>query len=150
MRLTRCVLLTGCLPCRYVSDIGAAELKPFFIVGCFITGVTFSIVLLRIHHLGRKTGSRQWYDTGFRALAVVSGLASVLCLCLLSILDTQHWRAVHIPLLYIFCAGMLVSAACTACVEREHVAKKSMDGGVTAPGESPGRRWYVSSWGGVL
>ena len=134
------------MDCSYISDIGGGDLKPFFILGCFATGLPFAVVLLRIHIIRlRHRQQHSLLDKTVRVLAMVSGLGAAAALCLLSILDTRHWRQVHIPLLYVFCAGMLLSATCTAAAERNGVMRsvKQQDGRSTQLGGRE-RKWKLA------
>lgn len=71
----------------------------------------------------RQCQSQSWLDATSRLLALGSGIGAAASLCLLSILDAQHWRSVHIALMYVFCAGMLLGATCTAVAERTGVVQ---------------------------
>jgi hypothetical protein len=102
-------------------------LKPFFVIGCLTTATSFLACVLRIHFLWRPRILARRLATFFAILSLSAALLATLSLILLSIVDTYRFHKVHIPLLYTFCATMLISATFTALTERRVRPSSSLD-----------------------
>lgn len=100
----------------YISDIGAATLKPLFIAGSCVTTVTFDLAFVAerwLRHNGRLVPNT---SRGEKALAILTILFAVLGtagLILLSIFDTKRHHQLHYIFLLLFIVGYLLSAICT-------------------------------------
>lgn len=110
----------------FISDIAAFTLKPFFVAGGIITGITYFGTVLAVHHvrysprfygpaaiedytepLWRKTAS---------LIALVAGILASVCLVLLAIFDTFDSHVWHRHFLLGTFAGLALSSLATTSV----------------------------------
>ncbi|KAI5838911.1 Frag1/DRAM/Sfk1 family-domain-containing protein [Morchella snyderi] len=91
----------------YISDIGASMLKPFFVIGCTITSITFFSSLYAIHRNQRRL------ETPIDIAAIGAGGLGAVSLILLSILDTASFPRFHYGFLCLFMLGVIFSAIFT-------------------------------------
>lgn len=93
----------------YVSDAGANQMKPLFIVGAIVTSVTFDIFLI----LRSQVAFRE-YKRGQKILstaAVIFSFAGTLGFCAISIFDVRSYRPVHEAFLSFFLVAYIIMAA---------------------------------------
>lgn len=97
----------------YISDIGADILKPLFIAGCSVTGVSLVASLTierRLRHRGRLLPDMRKRERVTSGLAIASSVLAALGLVLLSIFDTKRHHGAHDALLLVFMVGVVLSA----------------------------------------
>lgn len=90
---------------RYISNIGAEGIKPFFIVGSIITVVFLDLTLLSerwLRHAGQLVPNKGALDKACAILSLVCALGGALGLILLSIFDTKHHPNLHDGFLVLF------------------------------------------------
>jgi len=100
----------------YISDVGADILKPLFIVGCVITGVSFflSLSIERwLRHDGRLIPTMRRRERVFSSLAILGSFIGGAGLILLSIFDTKRHPSLHRVFLLVFILGVGFSAIFT-------------------------------------
>ncbi|KAI0749424.1 Frag1/DRAM/Sfk1 family-domain-containing protein [Daedaleopsis nitida] len=100
----------------YISDVGASFLKPLFIVGCVVTGVSFflSLVVERwLRHDGRLVANMRRRERVLSSLAILGSFIGGCGLILLSIFDTKNYTNLHRLFLLIFIVGVGLSAIFT-------------------------------------
>ncbi|TFK94035.1 hypothetical protein K466DRAFT_510385 [Polyporus arcularius HHB13444] len=100
----------------YISDVGADILKPLFIVGCAITGVSFFLALTIerwLRHSGRLLPTMRRRERVFSSLAILSSFIGACGLILLSIFDTKRHTSLHRVFLLVFIVGVGLSAIFT-------------------------------------
>jgi hypothetical protein len=97
----------------YISDVGAAELKPLFIAGCVITTVLLdlSFGLDRwLRHKGRLAPNTTTAEKVLSGLTIAFAVVGTVGLILLSIFDTARYPRLHDIFLLLFIAGYVLSA----------------------------------------
>ncbi|KAI2616323.1 Frag1/DRAM/Sfk1 [Hypoxylon sp. NC1633] len=105
----------------FISDIGAHQFKPVFIIGCAATGVSFIGTMFAVHHVRYSpkfyglTDDAPWRQAT-SLVAQVAGLASAVSLTNLSIFDTEDASVSHRHLLMSTFGGLFVSAVTTTAV----------------------------------
>lgn len=104
----------------WVSDIGAQELKPFFVLFCCLTAIFFVVTTFNVHSLrysGSSLGSndRLWRRF-FSLLSVGLSIIAGLCLAGLSIYDCYSAGGIHAFFLNSALASIGACAACVAFV----------------------------------
>ena len=90
---------------RYISDIGAWELKPLFITMGAITVVTFDLSLIFerwLRHSGRLAHNTSWFQKMLAILAIISAIVGAAGLILLTIFDTLRHHTLHDVFLCVF------------------------------------------------
>ncbi|RPD59993.1 hypothetical protein L226DRAFT_463244 [Lentinus tigrinus ALCF2SS1-7] len=100
----------------YISDVGADILKPLFIVGCAITGVSFflSLSIERwLRHQGRLLPNMRRRERVLSSLAILGSFIGGCGLILLSIFDTKRFTSLHRVFLLVFIVGVGLSAIFT-------------------------------------
>ncbi|THH31422.1 hypothetical protein EUX98_g2739 [Antrodiella citrinella] len=100
----------------YISDVGADILKPLFIVGCVITGVSFFLALSVerwLRHSGRLIPTMRRREQVFSSLAILGSFIGGAGLILLSIFDTERHPSLHRVFLLVFILGVGLSAIFT-------------------------------------
>ncbi|KAI0471998.1 hypothetical protein GGR56DRAFT_101695 [Xylariaceae sp. FL0804] len=110
----------------YISDVGAAELKPLFVAGAILTTLFLDLSfgsdrLLR--HKGRLVPNTTTGEKVLSALTIVFAVIGTFGLCLLSGFDTAHYPKLHDIFLLLFIAGYLLSAI-FICWEYQRLGKK--------------------------
>lgn len=107
----------------YISNIGAAELKPLFIAAAVVVTLTLDSAFVAdrwLRHKGRLVPNA---STGEKVLAVLTIFFAVVGtagLILLSIFDTARYHRLHDVFLLLFIAGYLLSAVFT-CWESQRL-----------------------------
>ena len=97
----------------YISDIGASNLQPLFIVGSTLTAASFVSVLVIegfLRHNGKLNADLSRREKLFSYLAIVGSVIGGLALVLLSCFNDNFFGAEHDTFLVIFIIGVAVSA----------------------------------------
>lgn len=97
----------------YISDIGAARLKPLFIAGCVVTSVFLDLSLAAdrwLRHRGRLVRNATTGEKALSGLSIVFAVAGTAGLILLSIFDTAQHPRLHNGFLVLFIGGYIISA----------------------------------------
>ncbi|KAK9422021.1 putative Frag1/DRAM/Sfk1 family protein [Seiridium unicorne] len=97
----------------YISDVGAAELKPFFVVGCVITTIFLDLSFATdrwLRHKGRLVPNTTMGEKVLSGLTIFFALIGTVGLCFLSGFDTAHYPRLHDIFLLLFIAGYIISA----------------------------------------
>ncbi|KAK4148147.1 Frag1/DRAM/Sfk1 family-domain-containing protein [Dichotomopilus funicola] len=97
----------------YISDVGAAELKPLFITGCVLTTVLLDASFGAdrwLRHRGRLAPNTTTGEKVLSGLTIVFAIAGTVGLILLSIFDTARHPRLHDGFLLLFIAGYVLSA----------------------------------------
>ncbi|KAL2162699.1 hypothetical protein VTH06DRAFT_6535 [Thermothelomyces fergusii] len=97
----------------YISDVGASDLKPLFVVGCVLTAVLLDISFAAdrwLRHRGRLAPNTRTREKVLSSLAIVFAVVGTAGLILLSIFDTVNHRSLHNVFLYLFVVGYVLSA----------------------------------------
>ncbi|KAI0661619.1 Frag1/DRAM/Sfk1 family-domain-containing protein [Cubamyces menziesii] len=105
----------------YISDVGADILKPLFIVGCSITGVSFflsSAIERWLRHEGRLVANMRRRERVLATLAIIFAFVGMCGLILLSIFDTKRHPSLHRVFLLVFILGVGLSAIFTVAEYR--------------------------------
>ncbi|KAI0671428.1 Frag1/DRAM/Sfk1 family-domain-containing protein [Trametes maxima] len=100
----------------YISDVGADILKPLFIVGCVITGLSFflsSAIERLLRHQGRLVANMRRRERALASLAILFAFMGMCGLILLSIFDTKRFASLHRVFLLVFIVGVGLSAIFT-------------------------------------
>ncbi|KAI0649435.1 Frag1/DRAM/Sfk1 family-domain-containing protein [Trametes meyenii] len=100
----------------YISDVGADILKPLFIVGCVITGLSFflsSAIERLLRHQGRLVANMRRRERALATLAILFAFMGMCGLILLSIFDTKRFASLHRVFLLVFIVGVGLSAIFT-------------------------------------
>ncbi len=83
---------------RYISDVGAFDLKPLFIAGSCITVIFLDAAFLSerwLRHRGRLAKNKGRAEKILVVLSLFFALVGTLGLILLSIFDTFRHRSLH-------------------------------------------------------
>ncbi|KAK2460989.1 hypothetical protein APHAL10511_007459 [Amanita phalloides] len=97
----------------YISDIGAAGLKPLFIAGCCATAVAFVLSLAAerwLRHSGRLLPIMRRRERILSILAIAGSVIGGMGLILLSVFDTRRFTSLHRAFLLVFMVGVALSA----------------------------------------
>ncbi|KAL2025054.1 hypothetical protein VTK56DRAFT_56 [Thermocarpiscus australiensis] len=97
----------------YISDVGAAELKPLFVAGCVVTTVLLDLSFGAdrwLRHRGRLAPNTTTGEKVLSGLTIVFALVGTVGLILLSIFDTARYPRQHDIFLLLFIAGYVLSA----------------------------------------
>jgi len=97
----------------YISDVGAAYLKPLFITGCVITTVFLDISFAAdrwLRHKGRLVPNTTTSEKVLSGLTIVFAIIGTAGLILLSVFDTARYQKLHNVFLLFFIAGYILSA----------------------------------------
>lgn len=127
----------------FISDIGAFQFKPVFVVGCTITSVCFVGTVFCVHHVRYSPNFYALVDDArwrrvLSGVAMVTGLAAGACLFLLSVFDTLEEHEKHRYLLVGTFGGLALSSLATEIVWWDETWK---------PARFPGlRKWFVAQF----
>lgn len=119
----------------YISNVGAAKLKPLFIAGCCVTTVLLDLALLSdlwLRHRGRLVPNT---TRGEKTLAILTILFAAIGTCgliLLSIFDTARHNKLHDIFLFLFIAGYVFSAICT-CWQYQRLGMRTFSPFISRP-----------------
>ncbi|KAI0123114.1 Frag1/DRAM/Sfk1 family-domain-containing protein [Xylariales sp. AK1849] len=97
----------------YISDVGASELKPLFIVGCCLTTIFLDLSFGAdrwLRHKGRLVPNTTTGEKILAGLTIVFALIGTIGLTFLSGFDTARYPRLHDIFLLLFIAGYLISA----------------------------------------
>ncbi|KAK4193002.1 Frag1/DRAM/Sfk1 family-domain-containing protein [Podospora australis] len=97
----------------YISDVGAAYLKPLFITGCVLTTVLLDISFFAdrwLRHKGRLVPNTTMTEKVLAGLTIIFAIIGTAGLILLSIFDTARHPKLHNVFLLFFIAGYVLSA----------------------------------------
>ncbi|KAK3326317.1 Frag1/DRAM/Sfk1 family-domain-containing protein [Apodospora peruviana] len=97
----------------YISDVGAARLKPLFITGCVITTIFLDISFGAdrwLRHRGRLVPNTSRGEKILSGLTIVFAFVGTVGLVFLSIFDTARHPKLHDVFLLLFIAGYVLSA----------------------------------------
>ncbi|KAJ5130137.1 uncharacterized protein N7515_006176 [Penicillium bovifimosum] len=97
----------------YISDVGAARLKPLFIAGSVVTVVFLDLAFLSerwLRHSNQLAPNKGKLDKACAVLSIFFAIAGAAGLILLSIFDTARHPKLHDGFLALFLAGYVVSA----------------------------------------
>ncbi|KAG6033081.1 hypothetical protein E4U41_007028 [Claviceps citrina] len=110
----------------YISDIGAAELKPLFVAGSCLTVSALDLAFLAerwLRHRGRLVPNQSRGEKALVCLSIVCALAGAAGLVLLSVFDVARHKSLHDGFLLLFMAGYMLSAVFT-CWEYQRLGIK--------------------------
>ncbi|KAI0408184.1 Frag1/DRAM/Sfk1 family-domain-containing protein [Xylaria palmicola] len=110
----------------YISDVGASEIKPLFVVGCVLTTVFLDASFIAdrfLRHRGRLVPNTSLSQKILSGLAIFFALIGTIGLTFLSGFDTVRYPRLHNVFLALFILGYLVSAICL-CWEFQRLGKK--------------------------
>ncbi|KAK3944161.1 Frag1/DRAM/Sfk1 family-domain-containing protein [Diplogelasinospora grovesii] len=97
----------------YISDVGAAELKPLFIAGCVLTTIFLDISFGAdrwLRHKGRLVPNATIGEKVLSGLTIAFAVVGTAGLILLSIFDTARHPKLHDIFLLLFITGYVLSA----------------------------------------
>ncbi|KAK4229830.1 Frag1/DRAM/Sfk1 family-domain-containing protein [Podospora fimiseda] len=97
----------------YISDVGAATLKPLFITGCVLTTILLDISFLSdrwLRHKGRLVPNTTRGEKILSGLTILFAVIGTTGLILLSVFDTARHPREHNVFLLLFIAGYVLSA----------------------------------------
>ncbi|KAL2128903.1 hypothetical protein VTI74DRAFT_8498 [Chaetomium olivicolor] len=109
----------------YISDVGAANLKPLFIAGCCITTVLLDLSFGMdrwLRHRGRLAPNTSTGEKVLSGLTIVFAVVGTVGLILLSVFDTARYPRQHDVFLLLFIAGYVLSAI-FICWEYQRLGK---------------------------
>ncbi|KAI1434632.1 hypothetical protein GGR50DRAFT_395082 [Xylaria sp. CBS 124048] len=110
----------------YISDVGAAELKPLFVVGCVLTTIFLDASFLAdwlLRRKGRLAPNTSLGQKILSGLSLLAALVGTIGLTFLSGFDTAHYPHLHDIFLILFIAGYIVSAI-LICWEFHRLGRK--------------------------
>ncbi|KAI1462178.1 Frag1/DRAM/Sfk1 family-domain-containing protein [Annulohypoxylon moriforme] len=111
----------------YISDVGASNLKPLFIVGCIITTIFLDLSFGAdrwLRHRGRLVPNTSTGEKVLSGLTIFFALIGTIGLTFLSGFDTLRYPRLHDIFLLLFIAGYLLSAI-FICWEYQRLGKKN-------------------------
>ncbi|GAP89168.1 putative frag1 dram sfk1 family protein [Rosellinia necatrix] len=97
----------------YISDIGASELKPLFVVGCVLTTIFLDASFISdrlLRHKGRLVPNTSLGQKVLSGLSIFFAFVGTIGLTFLSGFDTAHYPRLHDVFLLLFILGYLLSA----------------------------------------
>ncbi|KAI1169816.1 hypothetical protein F4777DRAFT_571686 [Nemania sp. FL0916] len=110
----------------YISDVGAQELKPLFVVGCVLTTVFLDASLISdrlLRHKGRLVPNTSIGEKILSGLSIFFAFVGTIGLTFLSGFDTYRHPQLHDVFLLLFILGYLLSAI-FICWEFQRLGKK--------------------------
>lgn len=110
----------------YISDVGASEIKPLFVVGCVLTTVFLDASLVAdrlLRHKGRLAPNTSLGEKALSALSIFFAGVGTIGLTFLSGFDTARHPRLHDIFLLLFILGYLLSAV-FLCWEFQRLGKK--------------------------
>jgi hypothetical protein len=110
----------------YISDVGAAELKPLFVAGCVLTTVLLDLSFgfdRWLRHRGRLAPNTTTGEKVLSGLTIVFAVVGTVGLILLSVFDTARYPRQHNIFLLLFIAGYVLSAI-FICWEYQRLGKR--------------------------
>ena len=109
----------------YISDVGAAELKPLFVAGCCVAAALLDLSFGAdrwLRHRGRLIPNVSVGERVLMGLTIVFAVVGTAGLVLLSVFDTAHYKNLHNIFLLLFIGGYLLSAV-FICWEYQRLGK---------------------------
>ena len=103
----------------YISDVGASELKPLFVVGCILTTVFLDASFIAdrlLRHKGRLVPNTTLAEKVLSGVSIFFAFVGTIGLTFLSGFDTLRYPRLHNVFLVLFIGGYLISAI-LLCVE---------------------------------
>ncbi|KAL3428323.1 frag1 dram sfk1 family protein [Phlyctema vagabunda] len=97
----------------YISDVGAAHLKPLFIAGACVTTIFLDLAFISerwLRHTGRLARNTTVTEKILSGLSMIAAIVGTCGLILLSIFDTAHYPRTHNIMLALFIGGYVISA----------------------------------------
>jgi hypothetical protein len=113
----------------YISDVGATEMQPFFIVGCILTGIFLDAAFISerwLRHNGRLLPNGKRRERVFAGISIAFAMVGTVGLVLLAVFDTRSHPRLHIMNLGLFILGYIVSAV-FICFEYRHLGNTNRD-----------------------
>ncbi|KAI1188281.1 Frag1/DRAM/Sfk1 family-domain-containing protein [Nemania serpens] len=110
----------------YISDVGASEIKPLFVVGCVLTTIFLDASFISdrlLRHKGRLVPNISLGEKILSGLSIVFAIIGTIGLTFLSGFDTLRHPQLHDIFLLLFILGYLVSAV-FVCWEFQRLGKK--------------------------
>lgn len=110
----------------YISDVGASEIKPLFVVGCVLTTIFLDASFISdrlLRHKGRLVPNTSLGEKILSGLSIVFALVGTIGLTFLSGFDTLRHPRLHDVFLILFILGYLLSAV-FLCWEFQRLGKK--------------------------
>ncbi|KAI0012855.1 Frag1/DRAM/Sfk1 family-domain-containing protein [Xylariaceae sp. FL0662B] len=110
----------------YISDVGAARLKPLFVTGCIITTIFLDLSFMAdrlLRHKGRLVPNTSTGEKVLSGLTIFFALVGTVGLTCLSGFDTARYPKLHNIFLLLFIAGYILSAI-FICWEYQRLGKK--------------------------
>ncbi|KAJ8125279.1 hypothetical protein O1611_g8360 [Lasiodiplodia mahajangana] len=110
----------------YISDVGAAELKPLFVVGCVLTTIFLDAAFISdrlLRHKGRLVPNTSLGEKVLSGLSIAFAFIGTIGLTFLSGFDTARHPQLHDIFLFLFILGYLLSAI-FLCWEFQRLGKK--------------------------
>ncbi|KAI1106139.1 Frag1/DRAM/Sfk1 family-domain-containing protein [Jackrogersella minutella] len=111
----------------YISDVGASNLKPLFVVGCIITTIFLDLSFgsdRYLRHKGRLVPNTSTTEKVLSGLTIVFAIIGTIGLTFLSGFDTLRHPKLHDIFLLLFIAGYLLSAI-FICWEYQRLGHKN-------------------------
>jgi hypothetical protein len=100
---------------RYISDVGATNLKPLFIAMSTVTVVVFDISFIferYLRHSGRLAPNTSTWQKVLSLFTIFFSICGAAGLILLTIFDTLHHHNLHDVFLVLFIGGYILTAIC--------------------------------------
>lgn len=97
----------------YISDVGAAELKPLFVTGCIVSTIFLDLSFgfdRWLRHRGRLVPNTSLGEKVLSGLTIFFAFVGTVGLTCLSGFDTARYPKLHDIFLILFIAGYLLSA----------------------------------------
>ncbi|KAJ2977551.1 hypothetical protein NUW58_g7777 [Xylaria curta] len=110
----------------FISDVGAAELKPLFVVGCVLTTIFLDASFISdrwLRHRGRLVPETSLGQKVLSGLSIFFALIGTIGLTFLSGFDTARYPRLHDIFLVLFIGGYLLSAI-FLCWEFQRLGRK--------------------------
>lgn len=96
-----------------ISDVGASDIKPWFIVGCVISTIFLDLSLLSerwLRHSGRLVPNTSSKERWLAILSILAAVLGTVGLILLSIFDVAKHHRMHDVFLLLFMVGYVLCA----------------------------------------
>jgi len=113
----------------FISDIGAFQMKPLFLVGGLITAISFFGTVASVHFARYDSAMYAIVDYKHNKIlsvtATLFGMVSAMSLVLLVTLDTYRHHEAHVVTLQLVFFSLAASAACTIAVYSDQLTRDS-------------------------
>jgi hypothetical protein len=97
----------------YISDVGATELQPLFIIGAILTSVFLDLAFIYerwLRHNGRLIANGSTREKVLSVISILFAIVGTVGLILLAVFDTHSHPTLHIFFLGLFILGYMMSA----------------------------------------